>query len=89
MNLCTKSRSAGPGMTWTMHCVSTMIVFTFITTASSDHVCDADFALTTFLFKTCMLNVSNGSEVKRRRNTVREWEGERLRGWWSECPQIQ
>lgn len=57
------------------------------TTTTSVHV--ADFVLATILFKTLMSNASNGSEVKGRRKTVGEWEGGRLRGWQSECPQIQ
>lgn len=57
------------------------------TTTTSVH--DTDFELTTILFKTLMSNASNGSEVKRRRKTVGEWEGEGLRRWQRERSQIQ
>ncbi len=68
-------------MTYSTHRVS---IFLFLpqaqTTATTTSVRDTDFVLTTILFKTLMSNASNGSEVKRRRKTVGEWEGERKGG---------
>lgn len=74
------------GQRWHIRC--TFLSQAPITTTTTS-VHDTDFVLTTILFKTPMSNASNGSEVKRRRKTVGEWEGERLRGWQGECPQIQ
>lgn len=61
------------------------------TTSITTPVHDADFVSKQFYLKTLVSNASNISEVKRRK-AVGEWveeRWERLRGWQSECPQIQ